>query len=318
MIIFVFLALGGGVPETENEGLEQRTSAGINQADVFSVPRTEIINEPSDLIIAQGNTIYASAPLFMPETQILGAYFDTGRRDIILYTVQSGDTLDGISSHFGISRNTIIWANELRNLVIRPEQELAILPVTGVFHIVVSGDTIDTIASKYRADATDVIEFNKLSGPNDIRIGDILIIPDGEIRAPLVAAAPRALSPLSSWLVPPASGIITQLTHWDRAVDIANNCGTPVYAAASGIIQLTGYHVIAGNFVRILHPNGVVTFYGHLSRIGVVIGQSVSQGAHIGDIGNTGYTIGPTGCHLHFEVRGAANPFFNYPKGHRF
>jgi murein DD-endopeptidase MepM/ murein hydrolase activator NlpD len=56
---------------------------------------------------------------------------------------------------------------------------------------------------------------------------------------------------------------------------------------------------------------GISTFYGHLSAINVKVGQDVSQGQIIGYVGHTGYTIpaGPAGCHVHFEVRGARNPF---------
>ncbi|MBU0476443.1 M23 family metallopeptidase, partial [Patescibacteria group bacterium] len=61
----------------------------------------------------------------------------------------------------------------------------------------------------------------------------------------------------------------------------------------------------------IIHPNGVVTLYSHLQSISVKAGEKVSQGQGIGLIGHTGQTIpsGPQGCHLHFEVRGAENPF---------
>ncbi len=324
--VFVFLILSGAVPETEkvrgNGEFDLRASErlAMNRADIFSGPRTALLEESPDLMIAQGNTVYASTPLFMPETQVLGVHSlsDTGEKDIISYTVRSGDSLDGIASRFGVSRNTIIWANDLKNSTIRPGQELAILPVSGVFHIVASGDTVDAIASKYKADASKIIEFNELAGKSDIRSGDILIVPGGEIRAAVVAAAPRAPSTSSSWLIPPASGYISQGLHWYNAVDIATNCGAPIYASAAGSVQATGYHPVGGNFVRILHSNGVVTYYGHMSRIGVSTGQTVSQGAQIGNIGNTGYTVGPTGCHVHFEVRGATNPFANYPRGYRF
>ena len=68
---------------------------------------------------------------------------------------------------------------------------------------------------------------------------------------------------------------------------------------------------MGGNYVRILHPNGVVTYYGHLARAAMSSGARVFQGEIIGYTGYSGYTIpaGPAGCHVHFEVRGATNPF---------
>lgn len=326
VVVFVFLILGSAFPGTgkaKDDGFDIKASERLasNRADIFSAPRTALIEESPDLLISQGNTVYASTPLFMPKGQVLGArsLFDEGEKDIISYTVRSGDSIDTIASNFGISRKTIVWANELKGSTIKPGQELVILPVSGVFHIVSSGDTVKDIADKYKADVDEIIEFNELAGRDDVRPGDILIVPGGEIREPVVAATPaRPSSNSSSWLIPPASGYISQRLHWYNAVDIATNCGSPIYASAGGTVQATGYHPVGGNFVRILHSNGAVTYYGHMSRIGVSSGQSVSQGTRIGDIGNTGYTVGPTGCHVHFEVRGGSNPFAAYPRGYRF
>jgi murein DD-endopeptidase MepM/ murein hydrolase activator NlpD len=96
-------------------------------------------------------------------------------------------------------------------------------------------------------------------------------------------------------------------------VDVANVCGTRVIAAAQGVVTgadgsgnwNSGY----GNFVDIEHPNGTATKYSHLSQVTVLVGDSVDQGEQIGAIGNSGRTTGATGCHLHFEVKGATNPF---------
>ena len=322
--IFVFLIIGstfsGAGDGKEGGKIKSFEGLAVNQTDIFSTPTTALIEEPSDLLISQGNTIYASAPLFMPKTQVLGArsLFNEEKKEIILYTVRSGDSIDAIASSFGISRNTIIWANELKGSTVRPGQELVILPISGVFHIVSSGDTVRGIANKYKAEVDGIIEFNELAGQDDIRLGDILIVPGGEARAVVSRTPVRLPSGSPSWLIPPASGQVTQRMHWYNAVDISTSCGNPIYASAGGTVQATGYHSIGGNFVRILHPNGIVTYYGHMSKIGVSAGQIVSQGDYIGDIGNTGHTIGLTGCHVHFEVRGGVNPFVAYPIGHRF
>ncbi len=83
----------------------------------------------------------------------------------------------------------------------------------------------------------------------------------------------------------------------------ASAAGTVVYAQASG----SGY----GNMIKIDHGNGLVTYYAHLSSIGVKVGQTVSQGQYIGAIGATGRTTGP---HVHFEIRinGVAVNAMNY------
>jgi murein DD-endopeptidase MepM/ murein hydrolase activator NlpD len=64
-----------------------------------------------------------------------------------------------------------------------------------------------------------------------------------------------------------------------------------------------------GHFLLIEHPNGTKTRYAHLQSMMVSVGQYVNQGDRIALMGNTGNTHGPTGCHLHFEVLGAKNPF---------
>lgn len=88
-----------------------------------------------------------------------------------------------------------------------------------------------------------------------------------------------------------------------QGIDIAAPIGTVVMASASGVVTATGYDGGYGNYVEILHPNGLRTFYAHLSRIEVRRGHQVGSGDTIGRVGNTGYSTGP---HLHFEVRRGA------------
>lgn len=120
----------------------------------------------------------------------------------------------------------------------------------------------------------------------------------------------------SSYFSPPVSGWNWGIIHENNAIDIANNCGTPVYAAAEGIIVpdqklgdgSEGWNNGYGIFILIEHPNNTETRYAHLEKIISSIGHYVSKGELIGFMGNTGNTHGPTGCHLHFEVLGAENP----------
>jgi murein DD-endopeptidase MepM/ murein hydrolase activator NlpD len=83
--------------------------------------------------------------------------------------------------------------------------------------------------------------------------------------------------------------------------DIANSCGTPIYAAASGTIKYAGWYSDLGNYITITHADGVVTGYGHIVNGGILvrIGQHVEAGDQIARIGTTG---GSTGCHLHYSV----------------
>ena len=93
-----------------------------------------------------------------------------------------------------------------------------------------------------------------------------------------------------------------------EGIDFIVDVGTPVVAAAGGVVQFAGFHPQYGNMIDIDHGNDLVTRYAHLSKVLVKEGDLLQRGRHIADSGNTGRTTGP---HLHFEVRfhGAAqNP----------
>lgn len=124
--------------------------------------------------------------------------------------------------------------------------------------------------------------------------------------APAPAPAPAAQAPSSSgsgW-VKPAGGTFTSCfcARWGTfhyGIDIANTYGTPIYAAASGVVKRAGTASGFGNAIYIQHPGGIVTVYGHMQSIYVSAGQSVYAGQKIAGIGAEGQSTGP---HLHFEV----------------
>jgi murein DD-endopeptidase MepM/ murein hydrolase activator NlpD len=82
--------------------------------------------------------------------------------------------------------------------------------------------------------------------------------------------------------------------------DIATAWGTPVVAASSGTVVFAGVKNGYGQVVILDHGSGLTTSYGHLSRIGVEVGQQLARGEELGGVGSTGRSTGP---HLHYEVR---------------
>ncbi len=239
---------------------------------------------------------------------------------ISVYTVHKGDTLAGIAKMFGVTVNTIKGANDLKNGTIREGDTLIILPIIGLRHTVVKGDTIASIAKKYRADAGEIAQYNDL-GDGGLAVGSTLVVPDGE----LVVAAPAPkktsvgvnlykggsgpdLGGYYSW--PVNGGVLTQGIHGYNGIDIGAPSGTGILAAAGGRVIIAngngGWNGGYGNYVVIQHDNGTQTLYAHASKIYVSAGQYVPQGATIAAVGRTGKA---TGLHLHFEVRGATNPF---------
>lgn len=96
--------------------------------------------------------------------------------------------------------------------------------------------------------------------------------------------------------------------RWGRlhaGVDMAGPTGTPIYASADGVVAYAGWQSGYGRLIRIRHDFGVETRYGHLSAIKVNVGDRVSRGDRIGDMGNSGRSTGP---HLHYEVRVGDKP----------
>ena len=235
------------------------------------------------------------------------------------YVVRKGDTLSGIAKMFGVSTNTIVWANDVNAKSLKEGQVLVILPVSGTIHTIAKGDTLVSIAKKYKADSEEIIQFNNLEEGVILSLGDTLIIPDGE--ASIKVSSPSKTSTVNPYrggsgpsydgyyLRPVIGGTRTQGLHGYNGIDIASYVGTPISAAASGeviISRSSGWNGGYGRYIVISHPNGTQTLYGHLSENYVYEGQSVVKGQAIGLMGNTGKSTGP---HLHFEIRGAKNPF---------
>ncbi len=101
-------------------------------------------------------------------------------RAITTYTVVEGDTVASVAAQYGVSENTIKWANNLRNNTLAVGSQLQILPRDGVTYVVKAGDTIESIASKYKADASLIVSANDLE-INGLSTGLKIIIPNGEL-----------------------------------------------------------------------------------------------------------------------------------------
>jgi len=288
----------------------------------FVGPNYSQLQSP-DLYLIQQNTILAFKLPSSANHQLLGTLsggFDSSsQNDITEYEVKVGDTLSGIAEQFGISLNTVLWANNLTSISrIKAGQKLVIPPVSGVIYNVKAGDTISAIAKKYKANADEIVSFNQLSSQDDIFVGDILMIPDGVMpAAPKPAYVQDQIPIASSYFICPISSPcrMTQGLHFYNAVDFSHGrCGDYIYAAAGGTVQRIrlGWNGGAGNTIFILHPNGVVTSYGHIAATLVSEGDQVSQGQPIAVMGGIPGLSGSgisTGCHVHFAVHGGVNPF---------
>jgi len=143
-------------------------------------------------------------------------------RDISAYVVKEGDTVESVAAQFGISADTVKWANNLATNSLTVGTSLEILPRNGIVYVVKSGDTIESIAEKYKANAATIRIYNDLE-ISGVTTGLKIIVPDGILptteRPGYVA--PRAVS-VASYAVGYSSGFNGQT--WRIRV------GTPMYA----------------------------------------------------------------------------------------
>jgi murein DD-endopeptidase MepM/ murein hydrolase activator NlpD len=240
------------------------------------------------------------------------------RTTITYYTVQNGDVVSTIARRFGLTVNTILWANNLTAYsLIRPGDKLTILPYSGVLYTVKSGDTVSKIASKYGVDGDKILSCNDLVA--GLKAGQTIVIPGAKKIATQTSVARTTnnsgLSIINNLIKTPAAKIsgnkmawptigsrITQYFSWRHTgVDIANKIGTPIYAADDGVVEIArgGYNGGYGNTIVINHGGGIKTRYGHASKLFVKAGDEVEKGENIAAMGSTGRSTGP---HLHFEV----------------
>lgn len=269
-----------------------------------------------------GEITIAGGVALVPDAGSSGASADggvarAGADQISIYVVREGDTLSQIAELFGVSTNTIVWANDLsRGAMIRPGETLVILPVSGIRHTVIKGETLAGIVKKYKGDMSEVLAFNDIKEGAEVASGDVIVIPYGTAPQVAPSASIRAVasgaggpSLAGYFLRPLVAGVRSQGLHGYNGVDLAASTGTAVLASASGEVVISrsyGFNGGYGQYIVVRHPNGTQTLYAHLSQNYVFAGATVVQGQVIGAVGNTGRSTGP---HLHFEVRGAANPF---------
>ncbi len=282
--------------------------------------------------------VLSTATTLSPQMGPLGSAADVAEMplvgDITLYTVHAGDTPSSVAKMFGVTKATILAANDLTNTSkLKEGQTLVILPIAGHLHTVTKGDTLLSIAKKYKVDAGDIAFYNDLPDDASLSIGMSIIIPDADFDT--IASSSQTSSKPSSenttskiskldpskpdfgnFILRPVDinqSIRTQGAHgWNKSgVDIGAKTGTPVVAAHDGMVMLAktgGWNGGYGNYIIIMTEyNGrkIQTVYGHLSKVLVNSGDMVSRGDLIGLVGSTGNS---TGSHLHFEVRGILNP----------
>ena len=321
---------------TVKAGPVDTTTAPVNQpskalVDVnLSLPQ---LSEPDQLIsIPRKTTLHTTIP-------------ERPRQEVFEHTVETGDSVFGIASDYGLEPESILWANyTLLNDnpdQLSPGMVLRVPPTDGVLYEWQEGDTLQSVADKFEAQLDDILGWsgNKFDLTNPVvEAASLIMLPGGhrEFKQWIVPTIPRGRAGVSSSLYgggtcpggyegaygtggfiwPADNHYLSGNDYWSGhlAIDIAAGSGARIYAADSGVVVFAGSALGGyGNMVVIDHGNGYQTLYAHMSSVGVSCGQSVLQGGYIGSAGTTGYSTGP---HLHFEVRylgGFINPWYVLP-----
>jgi surface antigen len=206
--------------------------------------------ELPDLVLVQKNSIQSLPSAFIAPKSFatLVGIEEPEKREILEYEVKEGDSLWSIAQNFGISIETIVWANDLENLLIKPGQKLLILPVSGVIHIVKEGETIEEIAKKYKANVDDILEFNDIS-ENEIFTGQLLVIPGGKMTfVQKIETVPVSQLSTNNFYGKSHAYPYGQCTWW-----VAQKRPVPSWGNAREWLvraSLSGYLVCQGNFCQ--------------------------------------------------------------------
>ncbi len=151
--------------------------------DLFLGPGQKFSLESPDFLLVENCSLKASLPPVMVTPQVLAQIVgqDEIRNEITIHIVEPGESLWSIAKKYDLKIETVIWANDIKDAIIQPGQELAILPVDGLIHLVEKGDTLESIAAKYKADPEKIVAINEIFSPDEIFENQALIIPDGEL-----------------------------------------------------------------------------------------------------------------------------------------
>lgn len=236
-------------------------------------------------------------------------------------TIQRGDTVYGISRHYGLPLRSVIEANDLEPPYVIHVGETLRLP-RARYHVVEKGDTIYNIARRYDIQQSQLTRLNGIRTPYTIHVGEKLVLPAPTIQSAGTNSAGSAAKPavrlpgpgqrsgkgflwpvqgkIISTFGPKASGL-----HND-GINIAAPRGAVVRAADNGIVAYAGNELRGfGKLLLLKHDHEWMSAYAHNDALLVSRGQHVMRGQPIARVGSSGNVVTPQ---LHFELRHRDRP----------
>jgi len=272
--------------------------------------------------VQRGESIYSIAAYFSISAETILSFNKISEKEIrpgtvleippvdgVYYEVKKGDTLRKLADKYKVELDDITLFNGLlenESLAVgdevfipgaKPEKKEAKTPAKNASKSTKKGSTIAAVFDPVLGNLSKYIKYvGRGSTAQNSKLSDLK----------KYASLPK----YPGYYIMPAPGTSrTQTVHGHNGSDFAGKIGTPVLAAAGGTVRVaksSGYNFGYGNYIIVTHANGSETVYAHLSRVLVSQGQPVGQGTQIGAVGSSGNSTGP---HLHFEIRGAYNPW---------
>ncbi len=208
--------------------------------------------------------------------------------------------LHSLAQMIGTNIESIRSTNYIEAIgLLYPGKELLLHNKKGMLYKIKQDNvSVKTIAKKFSKSIKQICEINEIPPTYVFKKGEYVFLPDTYIKfkdfmLPLFNAR---ITSKFGWRKHPIFGIL----KYHEGIDLKQRYGAPVRAAADGKVIFAGWAEGYGKLVILKHHKGYTTYYGHLSKIRVKVGQSVYKGQIIGNVGTTGWTTGP---HLHFEIR---------------
>ncbi|MDK2885488.1 MAG: hypothetical protein PWP54_46 [Thermosipho sp. (in: thermotogales)] len=226
---------------------------------------------------------------------IFGNYY------IVNYYVQSGDTIYTLSKKFSVSPSIILDWNDIDPYSLKIGQVIKIPQPEGILYEVKQGDTLYDISLRFFTTIDAIKSANNLKN-NYIYVGQKLFVPTSKIGLAFNVYDKDFIWPVFGRLTSTYGMREHPIYHkvsFHTGIDLAAPEGTPIFSATKGVVELAGPYGGYGLAVIVRYGKYEIV-YGHLSKVCVYKGQTISEGELIGRVGSTGVSTGP---HLHFEVR---------------
>lgn len=274
-------------------------TCSFKKKDVAVVTENKII-EQKEVIDGQKNeSLKENGRQIIKNEELPSLYYK-------VHQVKSGEQILQLALFYGISQDSIMSINKIKNArLLQIDQLLRIPSMDGILYTIKEKDTLSGIATRHEISLSELKAVNNIE-EGKLIAGHVIFLPGAhldwmtiqEINGDLFVCPLRGRYRITSrfgWRTDP----FTRNRSFHNGVDMAIARGTPVYSSLAGQVVSTGFSPVYGLHVIIKHHSGYQTLYGHLNSIFARPNTFVTSNTQIGTVGSTGRSTGP---HLHFTV----------------